>query len=210
MAIGGLLGAFMGGLFHMFGLFLWIDVSAAAIVGMVAFFSATAKTPIATIVMGSELTGGYGLLAPMMIATVVAYAASSLNSSIFRSQVTTRRESPVHKGEYDISVLRDLKARDAMDSQFLFLSGSTPIAEVLDAMKTSEADIVFLKEMPNANKVRAVSLLKVLAAQRTDDALLAAVDAQESPVIKDSDSLFDAYNLLLSAETEVIAVSPKL
>jgi CIC family chloride channel protein len=207
MAIGGLLGAFMGGLFHMFGLFLWIDVSAAAIVGMVAFFSATAKTPIATIVMGSELTGGYGLLAPMMIATVVAYAASSLNSSIFRSQVTTRRESPVHKGEYDISVLRDLKARDAMDSQFLFLSGSTPIAEVLDAMKTSEADIVFLKEMPNANKVRAVSLLKVLAAQRTDDALLAAVDAQESPVIKDSDSLFDAYNLLLSAETEVIAVS---
>lgn len=207
MAIGGLLGAFMGGLFHMFGLFLWIDVSAAAIVGMVAFFSATAKTPIATIVMGSELTGGYGLLAPMMIATVVAYAASSLNSSIFRSQVTTRRESPVHKGEYDISVLRDLKARDAMDSQFLFLSGSTPISEVLAAMKTSEADIVFLKEMPDANKVRAVSLLKVLTAQRTDAALLAAVDAQESPVIKDSDSLFDAYNLLVSTETEVIAVS---
>lgn len=206
MAIGGLLGAFMGGLFHMFGLFLWIDISAAAIVGMVAFFSATAKTPIATIVMGSELTGGYGLLAPMMIATVVAYAASSLNSSIFRSQVTTRRESPVHKGEYDISVLRDLKARDAMDSHFLFLSGSTPIAEVLAAMKTSKADIVFLKEMPDANKVRAVSL-KVLAAQRTDDALLTAVDAQESPVIKDSDSLFDAYNLLVSAETEVIAVS---
>ncbi|NOJ27378.1 MAG: hypothetical protein DA330_05140 [Nitrososphaera sp.] len=207
MAIGGLLGAFMGGLFHMFGLFLWIDISAAAIVGMVAFFSATAKTPIATIVMGSELTGGYGLLAPMMIATVIAYAASSLNSSIFRSQVTTRRESPVHKGEYDVSVLRDLKARDAMDSQFLFLGGSTPIAEVLAAMKTSEADIVFLKEMPDTNKVRAASLLKVLAAQRTDDALLAAVDAQESPVIKDSDSLFDAYNLLISAETEVIAVS---
>ncbi len=206
MAIGGLLGAFMGGLFHMFGLFLWIDISAAAIVGMVAFFSATAKTPIATIVMGSELTGGYGLLAPMMIATVVAYAASSLNSSIFRSQVTTRRESPVHKGEYDVSVLRDLKARDAMDSHFLFLGGSTPIAEVLAAMKTSEADIVFLKEMPDANKIRAVSL-KVLAAQRTDYALLAAVDAQESLVIKDSDSLFDAYNLLISAETEVIAVS---
>ena len=98
MVIGGLLGAFVGGLFHSLGLFMWIDVSSAAIVGMVAFFSATAKTPISTIVMGSELTGGYGLLAPMMIATVIAYAASGLNSSIFKSQVPSRRESPAPLG----------------------------------------------------------------------------------------------------------------
>jgi CIC family chloride channel protein len=211
MAIGGLLGAFMGGLFHMFGLFMWIDVSAAAIVGMVAFFCATAKTPIATIVMGSELTSGYGLLAPMMIATVVAYAASSLNSSIFKSQVTTRRESPAHRGEYDTSILRELKARDASSPQFLLVGGLTPIGDVLDMMKAGAVDAVFFGDgLPGADgKLRVVSLNDVLAAQGTGRPVLAAARSQEVPVISDTDSLYDAFNLLMSAGAEIIAVSRK-
>lgn len=214
MAIGGLLGAFMGGLFHMFGLFLWIDVSAAAIVGMVAFFSATAKTPISTIVMGSELTSGYGLLAPMMIATVVAYAASSLNSSIFQSQVTTRRESPVHRGEYDITVLREMRSGDAASPQFLIMSQTAPIAKVLDMMKASGVDFVFFFEkkedelsIKDEVKVRMATLHDVLVAQNSGRLVLSAVGSQESPTIKDSDSLYDAFNLLMSTGGEIIAVS---
>ena len=214
MAIGGLLGAFMGGLFHMFGLFLWIDVSAAAIVGMVAFFSATAKTPISTIVMGSELTSGYGLLAPMMIATVVAYAASSLNSSIFQSQVTTRRESPVHRGEYDISVLREMRSGDAASPQFLIMSQTAPIAKVLDMMKASGVDFVFFFEkkedelsIKDEVKVRMATLHDALVAQNSGRLVLSAVGSQESPTIKDSDSLYDAFNLLMSTGGEIIAVS---
>ena len=214
MAIGGLLGAFMGGLFHMFGLFLWIDVSAAAIVGMVAFFSATAKTPISTIVMGSELTSGYGLLAPMMIATVVAYAASSLNSSIFQSQVTTRRESPVHRGEYDITVLREMRSGDAASPQFLIMSQTAPIAKVLDMMKASGVDFVFFFEkkedelsIKDEVKVRMATLHDVIVAQNSGRLVLSAVGSQESPTIKDSDSLYDAFNLLMSTGGEIIAVS---
>lgn len=213
MAIGGLLGAFVGGLFHMFGLFLWIDVAATAIVGMVAFFCATAKTPIATIVMGTELTGGYGLLAPMMIATVVAYAASSLNSSIFKSQVSSRRDSPVHKEEYDISVLREMKVADAANPQFLFLSPSSPTKDVLDLMEANRADFVFFQngdDEPNKTdevKVRIATLDDVLAAQDTGRQVLAAVPSQDSPMIRDSDSLHDAFKLLTSTGAETIAVS---
>jgi chloride channel protein, CIC family len=93
MVIGGLLGAFVGSIFHSFGLFTWIDVSSISIVGMVAFFSATAKTPLSTIIMGSEMTGGYALLAPMMLATFIAYAVSGQNNSIFKSQVAARSDS---------------------------------------------------------------------------------------------------------------------
>jgi CIC family chloride channel protein len=96
MVIGGLLGAFVGSVCHSFGLFTWIDVSSISIVGMVAFFSATAKTPLSTIIMGSEMTGGYALLAPMMLATFIAYAVSGQNNSIFKSQVAARSDSPAH------------------------------------------------------------------------------------------------------------------
>jgi CIC family chloride channel protein len=204
MAIGGLLGAFMGGLFHVFGLFLWIDVSAVAIVGMVAFFSATAKTPIATIIMGSELTGGYGLLAPMMIATVVAYAVSSLNSGIFKSQVTTRRESPVHKGEYDISILKELRASDAADT-CVVLDSSTPITDAVEAMQAGEAGIAFVNMHDNGTGM--TTLNDVLTAQKAGDILLVSAKMRKIAVIKDSDLLLDAYNLLASTGEDVIAVT---
>ena len=90
MVIGGLLGAFIGTAFHSFGLFTWIDVSSVIIVSMVSFFGATAKTPISSIIMGSELTGGYALLAPMMLATFIAYIMSGQHNSIFRNQVLNR------------------------------------------------------------------------------------------------------------------------
>ena len=83
MVIGGLLGAFIGTVVHMLGLFAWVDVSSVIIVSMVSFFGATAKTPISSIIMGSELTGGYALLAPMMLATFVAYIMSGQHNSIF-------------------------------------------------------------------------------------------------------------------------------
>ena len=83
MVIGGLLGAFIGTVVHSLGLFVWVDVSSVIIVSMVSFFGATAKTPISSIVMGSELTGGYALLAPMMLATFVAYIMSGQHSRYF-------------------------------------------------------------------------------------------------------------------------------
>lgn len=92
IVIGGFIGALVGLIFHFFGLFLWIDISATTLVGMIAFFAAAAKTPISSIIMGSEMTGGYTLLAPIMLATVIAYVASGQKNGIFRNQVSSRAE----------------------------------------------------------------------------------------------------------------------
>jgi H+/Cl- antiporter ClcA len=58
----------------------------------VAFFAAAAKTTISSIIMGSEMTGGYTLLAPIMLATVIAYVASGQKNGIFRNQVSSRAD----------------------------------------------------------------------------------------------------------------------
>jgi chloride channel protein, CIC family len=63
---------------------------------MIAFFAAAAKTPISSIMMGSEMTGGYILLAPIMLATVIAYVASGQKNRIFRNQVATRADLEAH------------------------------------------------------------------------------------------------------------------
>jgi H+/Cl- antiporter ClcA len=46
--------------------------------------------------LGIEFGSGYALLAPMMLATFIAYAVSGQNNSIFKSQVMARSDSPAH------------------------------------------------------------------------------------------------------------------
>jgi H+/Cl- antiporter ClcA len=48
-----------------------LSPSAFALVGMAAVFAGTARVPIATLVMVSEMTGGYGLIGPSMLATTI-------------------------------------------------------------------------------------------------------------------------------------------
>jgi CIC family chloride channel protein len=144
MVIGGLLGAFIGTAFHLLGLFTWIDVSSVIIVSMVSFFGATAKTPISSIIMGSELTGGYALLAPMMLATFIAYIMSGQHNSIFRSQVLNRSDSPAHRMEYQRVILRDLYVKDVMKNPMNKLSKNLSIEEALQILNRNNSRMVMV------------------------------------------------------------------
>jgi chloride channel protein, CIC family len=144
MVIGGLLGAFIGTAFHLLGLFTWIDVSSVIIVSMVSFFGATAKTPISSIIMGSELTGGYALLAPMMLATFIAYIMSGQHNSIFRSQVLNRSDSPAHRMEYQRVILRDLYVKDVMKNPTNKLSKELSIEEALQILNRNNSRMIMV------------------------------------------------------------------
>src|SRR5881628_856456 len=144
MVIGGLLGAFIGTAFHLLGLFTWIDVSSVIIVGMVSFFGATAKTPISSIIMGSELTGGYALLAPMMLATFIAYIMSGQHNSIFRNQVLNRSVSPAHRMEYRLPILRDMYVKDAIRVPVNKLSKDHSIEEALQILNRNNSRMIMV------------------------------------------------------------------
>ncbi len=79
-----------------------LNPSAFAVVGMAAVFAGTARVPIASLVMVAEMTGGYGLIVPSMLATIIAFVVQRTVGSYFRyprlyeSQVELRRDSPVH------------------------------------------------------------------------------------------------------------------
>lgn len=144
MVIGGLLGAFIGTAFHLLGLFTWIDVTSVIIVSMVSFFGATAKTPISSIIMGSELTGGYALLAPMMLATFIAYIMSGQHNSIFRNQVLNRSDSPAHRMEYQLVILSDLYVKDVMKDPTNRLSKDVSIEEALQILNRNNGRMIMV------------------------------------------------------------------
>jgi len=238
MVIGGLLGAFIGTAFHLLGLFTWIDVTSVIIVSMVSFFGATAKTPISSIIMGSELTGGYALLAPMMLATFIAYIMSGQHNSIFRNQVLNRSDSPAHRMEYQRVILSDLYVKDVMKDPVNKLSKDISIIEALQIMNRNNSKMIivvndkdalqgvvyryklfeFPEEYRKSVKLESIMIKDPFFAYRSDSlhhalVRLSSNDLQEMPVLSNEDNkvigIVTIADLVKLYDTEVEKIMKK-
>jgi len=100
--IGGMVGAWVAFVTDKFIPGAGFSPAAFAVVGMAAVFAGTARVPIATLIMVSEMTGGYGLIVPSMLATTIAFVVQRTVSARFRyprlyeAQVELRSDSPTH------------------------------------------------------------------------------------------------------------------
>jgi CIC family chloride channel protein len=85
---------------------LHVVPAAFVVVGMAAIFSGAARTPISTLIMVAEMTGGYGLIVPAMLANILAFMVQTALTrgwrypTLYESQVATREDSPVHRGVF--------------------------------------------------------------------------------------------------------------
>jgi CIC family chloride channel protein len=86
-----------------------LHIENCILVGMAAFFGGAAKAPIGAILMISEMTAGYGLLAPLMLSTAVAVVLVPKRVSIYEEQVDGSVNSPAHFDRYLTHVLKVLR-----------------------------------------------------------------------------------------------------
>ena len=96
-------GAMLGGAF---AVFFHQAPAIFVVVGMAAVFGAAARVPIATMLMVTEMAGGYHLLVPAGLAVMIAYllqvqlSGFLSYSSLYEGQVPTRQDSPAHYLEH--------------------------------------------------------------------------------------------------------------
>ncbi len=102
--VGGMSGGLVGSLGHRFFPSVVTDPGGYVLVGMAAFFSGVANAPIGPLVMVCELTQGYGLLAPLMLATAIALVLGR-DVSLYENQVGNKFDSPAHVGDATINIL---------------------------------------------------------------------------------------------------------
>jgi CIC family chloride channel protein len=99
--IGAMLGAAFAGLLHLFQ--INVDSSWFAVVGMAAVFAGAARVPIASMVMVIEMTGGFKIIAPTMLAVAIAFLVqlaltrNAKHPTIYEAQVRTPADSPVFR-----------------------------------------------------------------------------------------------------------------
>ena len=191
LVIGGFVGAVVGEIFHSFALFTDIQISTIAIVSMIAFFGAVSKAPISTIIMGSEMTGGYALLPAMILASVVSYGLIGLKSSIYRSQPMDRTESPAHKHEYH-ALLKKRPISDAIDISFNKIRHDRTVGEAIQILKDSKPDSIAIVDADG--KYVGFADSDGLAKLGSPDALLSEIipSIVAAPGVGTGDSLYDA------------------
>jgi len=109
--IGAYVGASVGYLFQYFFPQIVPNIAPFVIIGMMSFFAAAGKVPISMLLMVTEMTGSLQLLPGAMIAVAISYLVSG-NSTIYISQLPTRRDSPAHKAEYEVPVMESIKVKE--------------------------------------------------------------------------------------------------
>jgi len=116
------------------------DPQAYVLVGMAGFFAGVANAPIATLIMVSELTGNYGLLAPLMLVCVVAMIAMRRNG-IYEKQVNGRIDSPAHFGDFVIDVLEGARVGEleSKGREATLIPVGMTLPDVLQAISTAKS-----------------------------------------------------------------------
>ena len=135
LVIGGFVGAATWTGVHMINPTLVLSPAPFVLVGMMALFAGVGRTPIAVVLMVSEMTGSLEVMIPSMVAVVISYYMVGYKYSIYRSQVRNRSESQAHRGEYNIPVLSYLSAKDAMATDIPTIDPATLVSNALRLME---------------------------------------------------------------------------
>jgi CIC family chloride channel protein len=209
MVIGACAGGALGIALHRLWPQLVSNPSSFAVVGMAGFFAAAAKTPFSTLIIVSEMTGGYLLLLPALWVTTMAFMLSD-RQSIYSQQVESRSRSAAHQGSFIREALAGVtvaKFLTAIDRRVLRAGDSLiAVLKQFDAAGTTVMPVV-----DEQNRLLGiVDLEEVYLASHAPDLrpLVIAADLMRSDVspVVPGDSLERAYELFVENELQALPV----
>ncbi|HET8560230.1 MAG TPA: chloride channel protein [Marmoricola sp.] len=107
------------------------------IVGMTACFGAIAHAPLSVMLMVAEMTGSLEMLAPAMVAIILALAVVG-DVTIYRSQLATRADSPARRLSAQLPPAPQVPVSEVMSRPRLVLRAAMTAPEALAAMQEAE------------------------------------------------------------------------
>ncbi len=179
-----------------------IDPGAFALVGMGTFYGGLAHVPIGSLVMTCELAGSYDLLVPLMLAEGIAFVALR-NRSLYHAQVPTKRDSPAHRDDLIVDLLKEIRVGTVLVAgrEVVSFERKTPARDVLRGIATSDWQDSFpvLDETKKLVGVVTTEILRVAAVEPEAVELAIAEDIMAAPVaVSKTDDLHVALEVMLA------------
>jgi CIC family chloride channel protein len=191
LVIGSMLGGSLWLALHGLTAIMPVNPTSFVVVGMMALFGGIAKAPLAVMIMVSEMTGSYALLAPCMVAVVIAYFITG-SSYIYEKQVETRADSPAHRAELSTPLLRKLKVLEHMKTRVISTSPGTSLRDVVDLMRAKKVDALPVLERNNLTGIVATLDLAQIPEERWDKMRVRDIMIKNLVVSYPSETLYEA------------------
>jgi len=155
-----------------------------AIAGMGAMMSGVSKTPIAASVLMAEVVGGYAILIPVMLASVIAYIVTG-DQTLFRNQVARR------PFVYDPAVLDEVPVEKVMRGDPITLTAEMSVA---DARKGTSAEPHYLYPVVDGQgRVLGVVLREELDDHELPEDLVGTIMVRHFEKVKAGTSSYQAF-----------------
>ncbi|HEX12981.1 MAG: chloride channel protein [Desulfurella sp.] len=212
LIIGALLGVGIGSLLKQSDIFVVINPSSFAVVGMAAFLAACEKTPISSIVLTAEITGGYELIVPALWVVAIAFLLTR-KVNLEEAQVNTRVDSLVHADEYKINLLEHIKVEELMETKFLTVSKDKTLKEIYDIFANQKYnEILVLDENNKLYGIVTLHVLKTILNENLLNNFLIAADVANTDlvVVLPQESLYTLLNKIGFREINTIPVVKSL
>jgi CIC family chloride channel protein len=208
--LGGTVGALMGSLLEALfpGAFPESLRRSLIPVGMAGVLSASLRTPLAAIVMVTEMTGSYGLIVPLMLVSMISYLLGR-RWGVYAEQVGSPHDSPAHAGESVISLLETVRVKDVMDEMWPYVVGPAKTLPELVSLMTRGARPTFVVvDGPRLMGVIRPAKIASVTDEGGTSRLLAARDLvnPEVKVVYAEDDLYSTLELFRRLAVDVLPV----
>ena len=138
-------GAFMGFMFaYLFNLIdmpYHLSESNFALVGMACLLGGVLHAPLTGIFLIAEITSGYGLIVPLMLATTISFVTVKYlePNSIFTMLLAKKGELITH--HKDKAVLTFMNLKSVIEKDFITIDLNADLGDLVRAIKTSKRNI---------------------------------------------------------------------
>ncbi len=152
------MGAMLGGVVWHGAHFMTPDIvvenyGAYALVGMAAVVAATTRAPMQAILILFELTGGYEVILPLMLSSIIAVIVGNrlLKDSIYTIKLRAKG-IVLHQGR-EMNVLRELKVSEVMRPEYHSVPFNMRLRPLLDSISaSSKHQTIFVMDKYNKLK----------------------------------------------------------
>jgi chloride channel protein, CIC family len=178
-------------------------------VGMAGVLAGSMRTPLAAIVMVTEMTGSYGLIVPLMVVCMSAYVIARRHG-LNREQLRTSADSPAHAADGLIHILESWRVGDLMEETSLCVEPRTPLGEMVKMVKPATRPVFAVVD--RGLLVGVVSLPDIeRVVGDSDSGLLAAVIAADImttqvTTVTPEDDAYEVLNRFRATRHDVLPV----
>jgi chloride channel protein, CIC family len=190
LVIGGCIGGAVGVLLH--SLPIGPPIPACILIGMAGFLAATHRTPVAALLMVSEISGTYALLIPAMWGVGLAFLFTG-DRTMIGQQVHAPADSPAHEGHFFRDLFAGTKVDDVLDRSLATacLAPGSTLDDCRRVLAETRQTVFPVLDQRRLVGIVTIDDLRGLIYQREVDALIRVVDicAGAAAALRPNDSL---------------------